>query len=162
MAAPFSDEQQRAFDEELAKLSARYPAGHAAAALLPALRYCQEVLGHLPAEALEQVATKLKVPTVRAREVASFYAMLHLEPHGHVIDVCTNVSCSLRGAEKVLAYLEQRLGIKAGQTTANKRFTLRQAECLASCGTAPVMQVNEEFVENLTPEKIDEVLSRLS
>ena len=164
MSIPFSEEHRRRFDEELARVLARYPADRKSAALLPALRLAQQILGWLPPEALEQVAGRLGVPACRAREVATFYAMMRPEPLGrgrHLVEVCTNVSCSLRGAERLLEHLEQRLGIRSGQTTSDKRVTLREAECLASCGTAPCLQVDEEHVENLTPETIDQLLARL-
>lgn len=163
MPGPFNPEQQARFDAEMTALLARFPADRKGAAMIPALRLCQEMLGHLSPEAMALVAQRLEVPTVRAEEVATFYTMLHVQPHGTcVVDVCTNVSCSLRGAEQVLAYLEKKLGIKAGQTTPDKKFTLREAECLASCGTAPCLQVNDEYVENLTPKKLDELIARLS
>ncbi|MGI5862616.1 MAG: NADH-quinone oxidoreductase subunit NuoE [Myxococcales bacterium] len=162
MPVPFTEEQQRRFDEELARVLTRYPADRKSAALLPVLRLAQQILGWLPHEALEHVAARLEVPACRAREVAAFYVMMRPEPLGrHVVEVCTNLSCSLRGAERVLEYIEQRLGVRAGQTTSDKRVTLREAECLASCGTGPCLQVDEEHMENLTPETIDKVLARL-
>lgn len=162
-SGPFNDVQQARFDEELALILKRYPAENRAAAMIPALRLSQELLGHLTPQAMDLVAARLGVPPSRAREVATFYTMLHTEEHGrHLLEVCTNVSCCLRGGEQVLSYLEKKLGIRAGETTSDKRFTLREAECLASCGTAPVMQVNEEFVEELTPQKLDALLSRLT
>ena len=160
MPGPFNEAQLAKFDAELAQILSRYPADQKAAAMLPALRLTQEILGWLPPEAMRLVAERLGVPPPRAEEVATFYVMFHTrEPGKHVIDVCTNLSCCLRGGEKVLAYLEKKLGITAGQTTSDKKFTLREAECLASCGTAPVMQIDEAFVENLTPAKIDKALS---
>ena len=159
----FTDVQQARFDEQLARILERYPPENRSAAMLPALRLCQELLGHLTPEAMDLVASRLEVPPTRAREVATFYSMLHLEPHGrHLLEVCTNVSCCLRGGEQALAYLEKKLGIRAGETTSDKRFTLREVECLASCGTAPAMQVNEEYVEQLTPQKLDQLLDRLA
>jgi NADH-quinone oxidoreductase subunit E len=160
MAGVFNERDQARFDEELAKICARFPSEHRSAAMLPALRLVQELSGHISPEGASLVAERLGVPTTRALETATFYSMFHTEPVGrHVIDVCTNVSCCLRGGEHALAYLERKLGVRAGQTTGDKRFTLREVECLASCGTAPVMQVDEVFVENLTPSKIDQVLA---
>ncbi len=162
MAAPFDAGQQARFDAGLARILERFPPDRHAAAMLPALRLTQEILGWLPPEALALVAERLAVPAARAREVATFYVMFHTSPPGrHVIDVCTNVSCCLHGGEHVLEYLEAKLGIRSGQTTSDKRFTLREVECLASCGTAPVMQVDEAYVENLTPAKIDHALALL-
>lgn len=162
MAAPFNAEQQARFDAGLDALLKKYPADFKAAGMLPALRLVQDLLGWVPPEAMVLVADRLGVPPARAQEVATFYVMYHTSPPGrHTLDVCTNVSCCLRGGEQVLAYLEKKLGIRPGQTTSDKRFTLREVECLASCGTAPVMQVNEAFVENLTPAKIDQTLAAL-
>jgi NADH-quinone oxidoreductase subunit E len=162
MPGPFNDEQQARFDAEMKVILARYPEDRKSAAMIPALRLCQEILGYITPEAMDLVAERLQVPRVRAEEVATFYTMLHERPKGaNVLDVCTNISCSLRGAEGVLAYLEKKLGIKAGQTTPDQKFTLREAECLASCGTAPCMQVDEEYVENLTPQTLDALIDRL-
>src|SRR5512145_1593502 len=95
-------------------------------------------------------------------EVASFYTMLYKKPVGrYVVQVCTNISCMLRNSESIMTHLEKRLGIKAGQTTADKKFTLLEVECLASCGTAPAVQINEDYHENLTPEKLDAILDGL-
>jgi NADH-quinone oxidoreductase subunit E len=162
MPGPFNADQQARFEADLARLLARYPADQKAAAMLPALRIAQNLAGHLSSEAMALVAERLGVPPARAREVATFYSMFHTEPRGrHVIDVCTNVSCCLKGGERALAYLEKKLGVRAGQTTSDKRFTLREVECLASCGTAPVMQVDEAYVEDLTPARIDQTLAAL-
>jgi NADH-quinone oxidoreductase subunit E len=162
MAGPFNPEQQARFDEGLARICPRYPADHAAAAMLPALRLVQQILGHIPPAAAALVAQRLQTSPAQAEEVASFYSMFHTTPLGrHVIDVCTNVSCCLKGGEKVLAYLEKRLDVRAGRTTDDKKVTLREVECLAACGSAPVMQVDEAYVENLTPAKIDQVLAGL-
>ncbi len=163
MAGPFDEQQQSQFDAELLKIVARYPDGHKAAAMLPALWLVQRILGWVPVPAMELVASRLGVSPGRAREVATFYVMFHTEPKGrHVLDVCTSISCSLCGAENALVYLEKQLGIKAGQTTNDKKIHLREAECLASCGTGPMLQVDGgEYVENLTPKKIDELVARL-
>ncbi|XHF18013.1 NAD(P)H-dependent oxidoreductase subunit E [Corallococcus interemptor] len=129
--------------------------------MLPALRLLQDLKGWLPPEGLRLVAKNLEVTPERAYEVASFYVMYHLKKPGkYVIDVCTNLSCSLWGAEKMLAYLEQKLGLTAGET--NDKFTLRETECLASCGTAPCLQINEDHHERLTQAKLDAILAKLS
>ena len=102
----------------------------------------------------------LQVSKERAYEVATFYVMFHTQKPGkYVVDVCTNLSCSLWGAEKLLSYLEEKLGVPAGETT--ERFTLRETECLASCGTAPCLQINEVHHESLTREKVDEIFAQL-
>jgi NADH-quinone oxidoreductase subunit E len=158
----FNPDQQRRFDTEIAELLKRYPPERKQAAMLPALRLVQELVGHLPPAALEQVAVKLDVPPIATAEVATFYSMLRLQPAGRYrFDVCTNVSCSLCGAEQILHHLERRLGVTVGETSADGKFTLREVECLASCGTAPALQLNEDFHERLTPQKLDALLESL-
>ncbi|HSP78768.1 MAG TPA: NAD(P)H-dependent oxidoreductase subunit E [Myxococcaceae bacterium] len=161
MAEPlFTPEEQKKFDADIADLLSRYPEDRKSAAMLPALRLLQEMKGWLPPEGLKLVASRLGATPERAYEVASFYVMYHLKKPGkYVVDVCTNLSCSLWGAEKMLAYLEQKLGLKAGE--ANERFTLRETECLASCGTAPCLQINEDHHESLTRAKVDEIFDKL-
>jgi len=163
MSSPLTPEQLSRFDAELPKILARFPAEHKAAAMLPLLRLCQELQGFISEEAMLLVADKLGQPVARAREVATFYYQFHVEPHGrHLIEVCTNIGCSLCGAENVLKYLEKKLGVQSGQTTSDKKVTLRETECLASCGTGPMLAVNDVYVENLTPAKLDELLAKLS
>jgi len=162
MPLPFNDEAQARFDQGLEAILRRYPPDQKAAAMLPALRLCQDLAGHLSPAALQLVAGRLGVPPARAQEVATFYSLFFVEPKGaHLVDVCTNLSCSLCGAESALAHLEAKLKIRAGQTTPDRRITLREVECLASCGTGPVMQVDGEYVENLTAASIDAVLAGL-
>jgi NADH-quinone oxidoreductase subunit E len=162
MAEPlFTPEEQKKFDAEIAEILSHYPADRKSAAMLPALRLLQELKGWLPPEGLKLVASRLGVTPERAYEVASFYVMYHLKKPGkYVVDVCTNLSCALWGAEKMLAYLEQKLGLKAGES--NERFTLRETECLASCGTAPCLQINEDHHESLNKAKLDALFEKLS
>ncbi|HLM48069.1 NAD(P)H-dependent oxidoreductase subunit E [Archangium sp.] len=162
MAEPlFTPEEQKKFDAEIAEILSHYPADRKSAAMLPALRLLQELKGWLPPEGLKLVASRLGVTPERAYEVASFYVMYHLKKPGkYVVDVCTNLSCALWGAEKMLAYLEQKLGLKAGES--NERFTLRETECLASCGTAPCLQINEDHHESLNKAKLDAIFEKLS
>ncbi len=159
--ALFSAEEQRKFDDALAEILTHYPPDRKSAAMLPALRLLQSLKGWLPPEGLALVAERLSVSKNRAQEVATFYVMFHTQKPGkYVIDVCTNLSCSLWGAEKLLQYLERKLNLKAGEH--NDLYTLRETECLASCGTAPCLQINEDHHESLTPAKVDEILARLS
>ena len=156
----FSPQEQKHFDEQIAEILTHYPEDRKSAAMLPALRLLQTMKGWLPPEGMALVAEKLGTSKARAYEVATFYVMFHTEKPGkYVVDVCTNLSCSLWGAEKLLAYLEQKLGVKSGETT--ERFTLRETECLASCGTAPCLQINEEHHEKLTREKVDQIFAKL-
>ncbi len=131
-------------------------------ALLPALDIAQREHGWLSAEVMGDVADLMGLAPVEVGSVASFYTMFHRRPVGRYhIQVCTNVSCSLLGAEHLVEHLKHKLGIKVGETTPDKLFTLTTVECLGSCGTAPVMQINDTYYENLTAERIDEILAEL-
>src|SRR3954462_12367899 len=156
----FTSEEAKKFDQELDELLSHYPTDRKSAAMLPALRRLQELKGWLPPDGMELVSKKLQVTKERAYEVATFYVMFHTKKPGKfVVDVCTNLSCSLWGAEELLQHVEKKVGLKAGGS--NERFTLRETECLASCGTAPCLQINEEHHESLSPAKVDEIFSRL-
>jgi NADH-quinone oxidoreductase subunit E len=131
--------------------------------LLTALYIAQEQEGYLTPEALKRVAERLDVPEAEVYSTASFYTLFRTEPAGrYVIQVCTGLSCYLvGGAERLVDYLEQKLGIRAGETTSDGMFTLETVQCLASCGTAPAMRVNDELYENLTAEKVDMLIDQL-
>ncbi len=142
----------------------RYPPDQRQSAVLAALREVQhENGGYLTRELMDAVADYIGMPEVAVYEVATFYSMFELEPVGrHSISVCTNISCMLRGGEDILAYIEDKLHIKLGDSTPDGRFFLkRDEECLAACCGAPMMQVNHVYYENLTPEKVDEILDNL-
>lgn len=142
--------------EELVK---RYDSQQAA--LLPLLRLCQERDGYVTPEAEQWIGEFLGVPVVHVHEVVTFYTLYHQRPVGkHVIDVCRNISCVLRGGEAVMAKLEQHLGIKDGETTPDGLYTLRGVECLCACEVAPMMQVNSRNVGNLTPQNVVEALPK--
>jgi NADH-quinone oxidoreductase E subunit len=146
--------------ERMRALAARYPV--ARSALLPALHIAQEEEGYITQAALEAVAEALNLTTDDVKSVATFYTMYYQRPHGQkVIGVCTGIACYLRGCDELVEHLENRLGIKRGETTADGNFTLECVECIASCGTAPALQVNGEFEENMTPEKADALLDEL-
>lgn len=157
----FTADEQKKFDAGIAELLSHYPPDRKSAAMLPALRLLQTMKQWLPPEGMKQVAQKLETTVERAYEVASFYVMFHTEPPGkYVIDVCTNLACALRGAEGMLKYLEDKLATKAGTRT--EKVFLRETECLASCGTAPCLQLNEDHHENLTKAKVDALLEKLT
>ena len=131
-------------------------------AVLPLLHLAQRELGCVDDDAIRLVADALGVSPVRVAGAASFYTMFSRAPLGkHVIQVCTNVSCSLLGSESIVRHLETRLGVSRGRTRADGAVTLGTVECLGSCGTAPVMAVNGTYYENLTAEKVDAVLREL-
>src|SRR3954463_7885949 len=148
------------FYDAMAKLEQRYP--NKVALLLPALHQAQEEFGWLPPEALEEVGTYIGVHPAQVREVASFYTMYNLKPVGkYVMKVCTNVACCLRGADELVEHCEKKLGIKCGETTKDKKFTLMEEECLGACGTAPAMMLNDDYHENLDAKSLDKILDSL-
>ena len=156
MSAAFNDAALR----ELEAILSRYP--NREAAILPALHLAQREFRYLSREAIVYVAGLLGFPPARIEGVATFYTMYNRKPVGRYhVQICRNLSCSLMGAEYLIEHVSRKLGIKPGQTTADGKFTLSTVECLGSCGTAPVMQVNDDYHEELTGEKIDALLDRL-
>jgi NADH-quinone oxidoreductase subunit E len=148
------------FFETIQKIEARYPDRRSA--LLPALYLLQEKEGYITPEGMQALADHFGLSPMAVYEVATFYTMLRLQAVGnHHIQVCTNLSCSLLGGQHAAAYIAERLGISVGETTSDGAFTLSTAECLGSCGTAPMMQVNDLYYENLTRAKIDSILDGL-
>ncbi|OFZ79923.1 MAG: hypothetical protein A2583_06585 [Bdellovibrionales bacterium RIFOXYD1_FULL_53_11] len=144
----------------LHELSGRYPARRAL--LLPALHMAQKEIGWLPPDVIGEIAAALEIHPAKVVETASFYTMFNLGPVGrHDVRVCTNVSCSLRGAERILEHCERKLGISAGETTADGRITLHDEECLGACGTAPAMSVDGKYHENLDLLEVDRILEGL-
>ena len=147
---------------EFEKLRSRFPAGFESSLVLPCLRRIQEDRGYVADDDIEALTAYLGVPRIQIEEVLSFYTQFRRKPIGRWhLQMCHNVSCSMRGAERVLAHVENRLGIRPGQTTPDGRFTLSTAECLGSCGTAPMMMVNDGYQENLTNAKVDALLEEL-
>ncbi len=138
----------------------RYPEGRQKSALLPLLHIAQaESDGWLPVPVMDRVAEILHIQPIEVYEVASFYTMFHLEPVGKcLIEVCRTSSCWLRGAYDIIQHIENKLGIREGETTPDGKFTLRTVECLGSCGTAPMLQIGETYHENLTLDKVDQLL----
>jgi len=138
----------------------KFPADRQRSAVIAALHAVQHEHGFLTPEAMDEVAAYLGLPPIQVYEVASFYSMFETSPCGrHHISVCTNISCMLRGGQELLAHVERRLGVKAGESTPDGRFFLkREEECLAACTGAPMMMVNHVYFESLTPEKVDRIL----
>ena len=146
-------------DREIAK----YPQERKRSAVMAALRIAQRERGWLSQDLMDYVAGLLELPPIQVYEVATFYSMYDLEPVGrHKICVCTNISCMLRGSDGIVTHLEKRLGITFGQTTPDGRFTLKEVECLAACGGAPMIQIDTQYYEDLTPEKLDAILDGLA
>jgi len=151
------------FDRELAAIVKRYPPDRKAAAMLPALRLGQELFGYCSPAVQKLAADRLGVPPARAEEVATFYVMFHTQPLGrHLVEICTNVSCCLTGGERIFEHLKRKLGVGNGGTTPDGRITLREVECLGSCGTAPAMLIDEdEMIERLDVQKVDQIVGGL-
>ena len=146
--------------QKIDALTRKYP--YRRSALIPSLQLAQEEVGYLSTEAVREVARVFELSPNEVLEVASFYTMLFKSPVGkYVVQVCTNISCLLCGCEQIMSHLVEKLGIQPGETTGDKKFTLMEVECLASCGTAPVAQINEDYHENLTPKRLDEILDGL-
>lgn len=154
-----NDHEKEVIDHWLAK----YPEEQRQSAVLAALRELMHSDGYLKTEKMDAVADYIGMPEIAVYEVGSFYSMYELKPVGrHHISVCTNVSCMLCGSDQVVDYIEKKLGIKTGESTDDGKFYLKkEEECLAACCGAPMMQVNHKYYENLTPDKIDEILDNL-
>lgn len=154
----FSEESKKELEAALGK----YP--NKRSAVMDALRIAQKGNGgHLTKEDMDEIASMLEMRPVEVNAAAAFYTMYNIEkPVGkYHIQVCRNISCSLLGAEHLIKHMERTLGIKTGETTPDKVFTLSTVECLGSCGTAPMMQINDDYYENLTETRIDELLKKL-
>jgi NADH-quinone oxidoreductase subunit E len=155
-AAVFSPEVEAEIDRHLAT----YPVMRSA--ILPLMFIVQRERGYLDPPGVLYLANRLHLRVTDIWEVATFYSMIHTSPIGkYHIQVCRTLSCKIRGAGQVTEYCSKKFGIGVGETTADGRFTLSEVECLGSCGTAPMLQVNFDYYENLTPEKIDQVLDAL-
>jgi NADH-quinone oxidoreductase subunit E len=150
--------------DEIERWKARFPEDRQRSAVIGALHAAQhENGGYLTEELMNAVAEYLELPPVQVYEVATFYSMFQTKPVGrHNVAICTNVSCMLRGAEELVEHVERRLGIRQGQSTDDGRIYLkREEECLAACCGAPMMMVDHVYHENLTPERVDEILDGL-
>ncbi|MGE4232094.1 MAG: NADH-quinone oxidoreductase subunit NuoE [Bacteriovoracia bacterium] len=149
------------FYQYIKKIKPRYPTNQAL--LLPALHAAQKEIGWVSDEVMDEVAAAIDIPPPVVREVVTFYTMYNLKPVGkYHLQFCTNISCSLLGAEELLEHCEKKLGVQAGETTQDKKFTVTEVECLGACGTAPCIQVNDDYYENMTFEKLDKALQELN
>ena len=156
MAREFSQETLKQFDEVVS----RYP--EKKSAILPVLYIAQKEFGHLSQETIEYVAKLMAIPAAHLYGIVTFYTMFNMKPVGrHHLQVCRTLPCALLGSERIINYLKKKLGINLGETTPDGKFTLSEVECLASCDTAPVMQINDDYCENLSEEKIDKVIENL-
>ncbi|MGE5679624.1 MAG: NADH-quinone oxidoreductase subunit NuoE [Bacillota bacterium] len=156
MEFKFTEENQKRVDAAIKK----YPA--AKAAVMECLYIAQEQNGYITNEVMQEIAAQLKIDTVEVLAVVTFYSMYHTNPVGkYHIQVCTNVSCMLRGGYEILDHVVDKLGIKVNETTSDSKFSIEEVECMGACGSAPMISVNYDYYENLTKEKVSEILSNL-
>ena len=140
--------------------AAKYP--RRKSAILPAITIAYRQVGHLNDDIYSEISMVINVPYVEIAEAATFYTLFPKKPAGkYLIQVCHNISCALMGADSLVTYLEEKLGIKKGETTGDGLFTLISVECLGSCSTAPMMQINQDYYENLTRERVDQIIDEL-
>ncbi|MCA4775200.1 NADH-quinone oxidoreductase subunit NuoE [Wolbachia endosymbiont of Mansonella ozzardi] len=160
-------EEQFSFTSENLKKAKKfiemYPKGKEGSAVMPLLYLVQEQCGWVPESAMRYVADMLHIPHICVYEVASFYTMYNLKPMGkYLIQVCRTTPCWLCSSEEVLNTFKKRLGVNIGETTKDDLFTLKEVECLGACVNAPVVQINDNFYENLTPKKVENIIAELS
>ncbi len=147
---------------EFEALKKRLPQGFESTLVLPCLHRVQAVRGYVADDDIDALTSYLGVPRIQIEQVLSYYTMFRRKPIGRFhLQACRNVTCSMRGSERLIDALARKLGVQPGETTADGRFTLSEVECLGSCGSAPVVMVNEAYHENLSIEKLDELLARL-
>ena len=148
--------------DQIKREVAKYPPEQKQSAVMAALRIAQDEHGFLSVPLMDYVADLLGMRPIAVYEVATFYSMYDLKPVGkHKISICTNVSCMLCGSDTLVNHLQKRLGIRIGETTPDGKVTLKEVECLGACGGAPMFQIGKNYYENLTPQKIDEILAGL-
>ncbi|MDI9358883.1 MAG: NAD(P)H-dependent oxidoreductase subunit E [Phycisphaerales bacterium] len=146
--------------EQINEITTHYPAEHKKAALLPVLHAVQDRYTYLSVAVLDAVADLLQLKKIEVYEVATFYSMYWLEPHGkYVFEVCQTGPCMLKGCDHIISYISKTLNIKPGETTADGLFTLKTVECLGACGYAPMMQLGKNYCEHLTTDKIDKIIA---
>ncbi|HXY52153.1 MAG TPA: NAD(P)H-dependent oxidoreductase subunit E [Terriglobales bacterium] len=149
------------FEQRFTQMLTHYPTRRSV--LVPTLLYAQDEFGYLSEEVIQELARRLDLTELEVRNVISYYSMLTLKPRGkYNVQVCTNIACMLRGADELFAHCQRRLGIGHKQTTPDGLFTLEEVECIGACCWAPAMQVNYDFHENLTTDKLDQVLDEYS
>jgi NADH-quinone oxidoreductase subunit E len=159
MSVQFSQEKLKKVEE----IIARYPEGKHKAALIPLLHLAQDEFGGwLDVPVMDYVASLLNILPIEVYEVATFYTMFNMKPVGkYLLEVCRTGPCMLRGSDQIIDHIKNRLSIKEGETSADGLFTLKPAECLGACGYAPMMQLGKHFRENLTTQKVDEIIDEL-
>jgi len=158
--SPFTAEQQKIFDAEVAKLVTHYPPEHRSAALIPVLHTAQRLQGWLSEQTMDYCGDTVGVPHTRVREVITFYTMFHTKPVGKThVQICVNLSCWLLGSDKLVATCKKTMGTRQFEPTADGRHSWCEVECLAACGGAPAAQINDQYYENLSVDQLEKVLS---
>lgn len=161
VASPFTAEEQKVFDAKVEEIFKLYPEEHRAATLIPVLHVAQNLHDWLKPEAMEYVAQVVGVPLARVREVVTFYTMFRLKPAGRTrVGVCVNLACWLHGSDKLVALCRERMGDTQRAPTADGAESWGEVECLASCGTAPVVLINNDYYESITPEQLTAELDK--
>lgn len=149
-------------EQRLARLMESYPQGRIRSALIPMLLYCQDELGHISEELMQECARRLGLSRLQVDEVIGYYSMLHKKPWGkYHVQVCTNVSCLLRGAEELYQHASKSLGIGHREVTPDGVFSLEEVECIGACSWAPAVQINYDFHHNITPEGLGKLLDEV-
>lgn len=147
-------------EQRIQKLMTSYPPGRVRSALIPMLLYCQDEVGQLSEDVMLECANRLGLSRLQVDEVIGYYSMLHKKPWGkYHVQVCTNVSCLLRGAEELMKHAERSLGIGHKQVTADGLFSLEEVECMGACSWAPAVQINYDFHHDVTPDMLDRLLT---
>ena len=153
------DDAMKHLIPEFERMKARFPRGFESSLVLPCVRRIQEDRGYVADSDIDGLVEYLGVPRMQIEQVLSYYTQFRREPVGRWhVQACRNVTCSMRGAERLIEHLTRKLGVAVGETTADGRFTLSTVECLGSCGTAPVVMVNDAYHENMSDEKLDALL----
>ena len=149
-------------EQRFAKLLESYPAGRIRSAVVPMLLFAQDEVGHISKELIEEVARRCKVAPMQVEEVVGYYSMLHRKPMGkHHVQVCTSISCLLRGAEELYEHASKALGVGHKEVTPDGQFSLEEVECIGACSWAPALQINYDFHHFVTPEKLDRLIAEL-
>ena len=149
-------------EARFAKLLESYPPGRTRSAVVPMLLYAQDEVGHISNELIEEVARRCKVDALQVDEVVGYYSMLHRKPLGrHHVQVCTNISCLLRGGEELYEHASKSLGVGNKEATPDGQFSLEEVECIGACSWAPAIQIDYDFHHFVTPEKLDALLAEL-
>ncbi|MBI3698191.1 MAG: NAD(P)H-dependent oxidoreductase subunit E [Acidobacteria bacterium] len=149
-------------EARLADMVKRYPPGHLRGALVPMLLYIQDEVGAITEDVVQEVATRLQLTPLQVEEVVGYYSMLRRQPAGrHHVQVCTNISCLLRGGEKVWDHARRQLNLQHKETSPDGQFSLEEVECIGACSWAPAVQVGYDYYHEMSPEKFDELVEKL-